>query len=111
MFTTLVFLSGSPCGNKANCETLALTNNIAEPLGHAATQAPQPMQAAASKASSETYLSTRIAFASTAFPVLVEIKPPASIILSKALLSTIRSFITGNDADLHGSTTIVSPSL
>ena len=90
---------------------MALTNNIADPFGQAATQAPQPMQAAASKASSDFSLSIGIAFASAKFPVFTDTKPPASMILSKALLSTIKSFKTGNAADLHGSTTMISPSL
>jgi hypothetical protein len=37
---------------------LAAVNNAAEALGHEATQAPQPMQAAASKARSESGLAT-----------------------------------------------------
>ena len=41
----------------------------------------------------------------------MEMKPPAICILSNALLSTIRSLITGNGFALHGSTHNVSPSL
>jgi hypothetical protein len=52
-----------------------------------------------------------IAFASTAFPVFTEIKPPASIMRSNEERSTIRSFITGKAFARHGSTTSVSPSL
>ena len=37
-----------PCGKRANWLTLAETNNIAEPFLHAAAQAPQPIQEAAS---------------------------------------------------------------
>ena len=43
------FLSGSPCGSNARCETFADTNNIAEEFLHAATQAPQAIHAAAAK--------------------------------------------------------------
>ena len=47
-------------------------NSIELPLGQAATQAPQPMQVAASNASSAETLSTGIAWASGAEPVLTE---------------------------------------
>ena len=57
--------------------TFAAVNNIAEALGQAATQAPHPMQAAASNARSEESLGTRIAFASGAPPVGTVMKPPA----------------------------------
>src|SRR6186713_325593 len=110
IFKALVLLSGSPCGNKARCVTFAETKSIAEEFLHAATQAPQPIHAAAAKEVSAFSLSTGSEFASTAFPVFTEIKPPACIILSNEVLSTIRSLITGNAFALHGSTTIVSPS-
>src|SRR5688572_2272424 len=110
MFNALVLLSGSPCGNKARCVTFAETKSIAEEFLHAATQAPQPIHAAAAKDASAFSLSTGREFASTAFPVFTEINPPACIILSNDVLSTIRSFITGNAFALHGSTTTVSPS-
>ena len=42
--------SGWPCGSRPRWVTLAAVNSIAEPFGQAATQAPQPMQAAASNA-------------------------------------------------------------
>src|SRR5665811_1645923 len=42
--------SGWPCGSSPRWVILAPTNSAAEPLGHAATHAPQPMQAAASNA-------------------------------------------------------------
>src|SRR6476646_6202661 len=73
IFNTLDSLSGSPCGNNANWETLALTNNIALPFTQVATQAPQPIQAAAINASSAFFLSIGSAFASTALPVFTEI--------------------------------------
>ena len=44
-------------------------NSIAEPFGHAATQAPQPMQAAASNAASASSFGTGIELASGAVPV------------------------------------------
>src|SRR5881409_709273 len=40
--------SGCPCGKSARCETFAEVKSMADPLGHAAAHAPQPMQAAAS---------------------------------------------------------------
>ena len=61
-----------PCGNRANCEIFAPVNSAAEALGHAATQAPQPMQAAASMASSACSFGTRMALASGAEPVFTE---------------------------------------
>jgi NhaP-type Na+/H+ or K+/H+ antiporter len=48
-----------------------------EALGQAATQAPQPMQAAASMALSATVLEIGSEFASGALPVETEMKPPA----------------------------------
>src|SRR4051794_27077238 len=111
IFKTLDSRSGSPCGNNANCEILALANSIALLFTHAATQAPHPIQAAAMNASSASFLSTGKEFASTALPVFTEINPPACIILSNAPRSTTRSFITGKAWLLHGSTTMVSPSL
>src|SRR5947208_16943635 len=68
-FTTRVERSGCPCGSSPRCDTLAATNNIAEALGHAATQAPHPMHAAASIARSASHLGTGIEFASGALPV------------------------------------------
>ena len=44
--------SAWPCGKRPRCETFAETNNIAEEFGQAATQAPHPIQAAASIARS-----------------------------------------------------------
>ena len=49
--------------------TLAAVNSIAEPFGQAATQAPQPMQVAASKAASASAFGTGMACASGADPV------------------------------------------
>ena len=37
--TTLLSLSGCPCGNEANCDTLAETNKLAEAFLQAATHA------------------------------------------------------------------------
>src|SRR5690606_12024184 len=84
---------------------------MADEFLHAATQAPQPIQAAAAKEPSALSFSIGMALASTALPVFTDIYPPACMILSKALRSTTRSFITGKAKDLQGSTTIVSPSL
>ena len=52
MLTTRARRSGWPCGSRPRCEIFAPVNSMAEALGHAATHAPQPMQAAASKAAS-----------------------------------------------------------
>ena len=52
-----------------------------------------------------------MALPSTALPVFTDMYPPAWMMRSKALRLTIRSFMTGNAFALHGSTTIVSPSL
>ena len=93
--------SGCPCGSKANCDTLAPTNNIADEFLHAATQAPQPMQVAASNASSAISFPIGRLFASCAFPVFTEINPPADIILSKDDLSTAKSLMTGKAAARH----------
>src|SRR3546814_7862369 len=38
--------SSDLCGSSPRCVIFAPTNSDAEPLGHAATQAPQPMQVA-----------------------------------------------------------------
>src|SRR2546426_312733 len=48
MSTTRASRSGWPWGRSPRCDTFAATNSMAEALGHAATQAPQPMPAAAS---------------------------------------------------------------
>jgi hypothetical protein len=50
---------------------------MADEFLQVATQAPQPMQAAASIASSAFSLATSMALPSGALPVLIEIKPPA----------------------------------
>ena len=78
MFKTRCVASTLPCGNKAYCDTLAPTNNIAEPFLQVATQAPQPIQAAASNALSASTLGTGIELASIVFPeVFTYTKPPA----------------------------------
>jgi hypothetical protein len=51
---------------------LAEVNSWAAELGQAATQAPQPMQAAASNAWSAATLGTGVRLASEAAPVLTE---------------------------------------
>ena len=75
-------LSGSSA--KMRIDGLAAVNNAAEEFLQVATQAPHPMQAAASIAASATDLGIGIAFASGAVPVLALIKAPFSIIRSKA---------------------------
>ena len=84
---------------------------MAEPFGQAATQAPHPMQVAASNARSASLLPTGVACASGAVPVGAEMYPPAWMMRSKELRSVTRSLITGNESARQGSTTIVSPFL
>ncbi len=102
--------SGWPCGNRLRWETLAETNNMAEAFLQAATHAPQPMQAAASIASSAASFGTGTALASGADPVGAVINPPACMMRSNAERSTTRSLIGGNALARNGSTVIVSPS-
>src|SRR6478735_8696553 len=68
--------SGAPWGSSARCEILAAVNSAADAFGQAATHAPQAMQAAASKASSEFGLGTGSEFASGAAPARTEMYPP-----------------------------------
>src|SRR5690606_21504065 len=104
IFNTLSVASTCPCGKRANCETLAEVNNIALAFLQAATQAPHPMQTAASKALSASCLFIGIAFASTVRPVVfTETYPPACCIRSNEVLSTTKSLITGNAFALKGS--------
>ena len=76
IFNTRSCFSICPCGNNANCETFAETNNIAEPFLQVATHAPHPIHAAALKASSASSLGIKILLASFAFPVLTETNVP-----------------------------------
>ena len=55
---------------------MAAVNSMADAFGQAATQAPQPMHAAASKAASASGLGTRMRCASGAAPVGAVMKPP-----------------------------------
>ena len=103
--------SGWPWGRRPRCETLAAVNSMAEAFGHAATQAPQPMHAAASMARSALALGTGMALPSGAPPVATEMKPPAAMMRSKAPRSTTRSLMTGKARARHGSMVIASPSL
>ena len=67
-----------PCGRRANWETLAATKSIAEEFLQVAAQAPQPIQAAASIASSAAGLAIGIAFPSgNAIPIA---KPAAFLL-------------------------------
>ena len=68
IFKTRSLASTLPCGNLEYCETFAPTNNIADEFLHEATHAPQPIQAAALKASSASGFGIGVAFASTVFP-------------------------------------------
>src|SRR5690606_18989980 len=64
--------SAWPCGNWLRCCTFAAVKSWAALLGHAATQAPQAMHAAASIAESAASLGTGMRLASGALPVLTE---------------------------------------
>src|SRR5215831_12808911 len=68
IFNTRRARSGAPCGKNDKCETFAAANSIADPFGHAAAHAPQPMQAAASIARSALCFGMGIEFASGADP-------------------------------------------
>ena len=72
MSTTRLQRSAWPWGISPRWVTLAPRKSVAEPLGQAATQAPQPMQVAASKARSALSFGTGVAWASGAAPVLTE---------------------------------------
>ena len=69
--------STRPWGSLASDDTRAATKSIAEPFLQVAAQAPQPMQAAASIASSASAFGMRMAFASGTEFVRTEMKPPA----------------------------------
>ena len=102
--------SGWPWGNRFRWASLAAVKSWPAPFGHAATQAPQPMQAAASIARSAFSFGTAIRFASGAEPVGAVMKPPDSMMRSNAPRSTTRSLMIGKPAARQGSTVIVSPS-
>src|SRR5580765_5068834 len=61
--------SGWPWGSRFRWATFADVKSCAAPLGQAATHAPQPMHAAASKAASATTFGTGVRFASGAAPL------------------------------------------
>ena len=91
IFNTRRAVPGEPCGKNERCETFAAAKSIADPFGHAAAHAPQPMHAAASIARSASCLGTRIEFASGAEPARAEMNPPACTIRSSELRSTTKS--------------------
>src|SRR5690606_26373979 len=94
MFNTRSVASTLPCGNRANCEPFAATYSRAEAFLQEATQAPHPIQAAASKDFSALSLRIGIALPSRVFPeVCTEINPPPRWILSDDRLSTPKSLI------------------
>src|SRR5215471_5477541 len=72
IFSTRVARSGCPCGRVPRWVTLAAVNSEADAFGQAATQAPQPIHAAASMDISAPGFGTRIAFPSGAQPVGAE---------------------------------------
>ena len=69
---TRLWRSGWPCGKSPKWVILAAVNNMADALGHAATHAPQPMHAAASKAVSASSFGIGIDDASGAAPVFTD---------------------------------------
>src|SRR5690554_5614680 len=77
IFSTLSFRSTFPWGSIASWATLADTKSIAEEFLQAATQAPQAMHVAESKASSAMVLGIGITFASGTPPVFTFTYPPA----------------------------------
>src|SRR5262245_54113600 len=83
---------------------------MAEAFLQAATQAPQPMQAAASIDESATVLGMGIAFPSDVPPVLTDTHPLAWMIRSKAVRLATRSLTMGNALARQGSIVMVSPS-
>ena len=91
---------------------MAAVNSMAEAFGQAATQAPQPMQAAASMARSASALGTGIALPSGALPVGTEMKPPAGddAVEGAAVDDQVLEHREGASAR-QGSIVIVSPSL
>ena len=90
---------------------MAATKSMALEFLQAATQAPQPMHAAASIARSASAFGTGIELASGAAPVRTLMKPPACWIWSKALRSMTRSLTSGKARARKGSTMMTSPSL
>ena len=90
---------------------MAAVKSIAEAFGQAATQAPQPMQAAASMARSAFSLRIGIALPSGALPVVAEMKPPAAMMRSNAPRSTTRSLTTGKARRARARCVSASPSL
>src|SRR5579872_2901171 len=64
--------SGFPCGSIESCEIFALMKRCADAFLQAATQAPQPMQAAESIATSATAFGIGIALPSGAPPQLID---------------------------------------
>ena len=111
MFSVRLHRSAWPWGNRFRCWILAAVNRLAALFGHAATHAPQPMQAAASIAASAASFGTGVMFASGAEPVGIEMYPPDSMMRSKAARLTDRSLMMGKPAARHGSITMWSPSV
>ena len=68
MFSVRSSRSGWPCGSTFKWVILAAVKSMADALGQAATQAPQPMHAAASMAVSAASFGTRMTLASGALP-------------------------------------------
>ena len=92
-----------PAGMSDRCASFAPAKSAAAPFGQAATQAPQPMQAAKSSARSACRCPWATSSASGAVPAATSTVPPTRMSSSSAVRSTTRSRMTGNAADLHGS--------
>ena len=69
-------LSILPCGNCSKWLIFEAIKRLAEAFGHTATQAPQPIQVAESKAQSASSLLTSIELASGEEATETEINPP-----------------------------------
>ena len=80
---------------------------MAEAFLQTATQAPQPMQAAASMARPRPSFGTGMALPSGAPPVFTETKPPAWMMRSNALRFTTRSLTGGKAFARQGSMVMV----
>ena len=100
-----------PSGMSFRCSNFAPVNRCAAPFGHAATQAPQPIHAAKSRAFSASAWFMGRKSASGAVPAMTEINPPCSSTRSSAERSTTISLTTGYAAERNGSILILSPSL
>lgn len=103
--------STRPCGSLANDETRAATNSIAEPFLQVATQAPQPMQAAASMLSSASGFGIGIVLASghAAGIDRNETAGLQDLVVGATVYGQVLDYRKARER--HGSIVMVSPSL